>query len=60
MQNECKSNANADQKQSNKTKLNNIKLNQNKKEDINNGFSALSGDDDFKIDFPLSKSGMDF
>lgn len=44
MQNECKSNANADQKQSNKTKLNNIKLNQNKKEDINNGFSALSGD----------------
>ena len=43
MQNECKSNANADQKQSNKTKLNNIKLNQNKKEDINNGFSALSG-----------------
>ena len=44
MQNECKSNANVDQKQSNKTKLNNIKLNQNKKEDINNGFSALSGD----------------
>ena len=44
MQNECKSNANAYQKQSNKTKLNNIKLNQNKKEDINNGFSAPSGD----------------
>ena len=44
MQNECKSKANADQKQSNKTKLNNIKLNQNKKEDINKGSSALSGD----------------
>jgi hypothetical protein len=60
MQNECKSNANVDQKQSNKNKLNNTKLNQNKKEDINKGSSALSGDDDFKIDFPLSKSGMDF
>ena len=44
MQNECKSNANADQKQSNKTKLNNIKLNQNKKEDINKSSPALTGD----------------
>jgi hypothetical protein len=55
MQNECKSNANADQKQSNKTKLNNNKLNQTKldytkKEDINkkdntpDGVVALSGD----------------
>ena len=55
MQNECKSNANAYQKQSNKTKLNNNKLNENKlnytkKEDINkkenlpNGAVALSGD----------------
>lgn len=30
-----------------------------KKENKKN-VSALSGDDDFKIDFPLSKSGMDF
>lgn len=43
MQKECKSNAYADQKQSNKNKLNNTKLNQNKKEDINKGSSALSG-----------------
>lgn len=44
MQNECKSNANADQKQSNKIKLNKIKLDYTKKEDINkkNGF-ALTG-----------------
>lgn len=62
MQNECKSNASAMQKQcksnANKTKLNNNKLKETKKEDINNS-SALSGDD-FKTDFPLSKSGMDF
>ena len=50
MQNECKSNANADQKQSNKIKLNNNKLNYTKKEDINkkenspNGAVAFSGD----------------
>ena len=44
MQNECKSNANADQKQSNKIKLNKTKLDYTKKEDINkkNG-SALTG-----------------
>ena len=35
MQNECKSNANADQKQCNKTKLNKTKLDYTKKEDIN-------------------------
>ena len=50
MQNECKSNANADQKQSNKIKLNNNKLNYTKKEDINKkdntpcGAVALSGE----------------
>ena len=46
MQNECKSNANADQKQSNKTKLNKTKLDYTKKEDINNtpdGDNALTG-----------------
>ena len=35
MQNECKSNANAEQMQSNKTKLNKTKLDYTKKEDIN-------------------------
>ena len=50
MQNECKSNANANQKQSNKTKLNKTKLDYTKKEDINkkdntpDGVDALSGD----------------
>lgn len=44
MQMECKSNANADQKQSNKTKLNKTKLDYTKKEDINkNNGSALTG-----------------
>ena len=49
MQNECKSNANADQKQCNKIKLNKTKLDYTKKEDINkknnapNGVSALVG-----------------
>ena len=44
MQNECKSNANAYQKQSNKTKLNKTKLDYTKKEDINKKeCSALSG-----------------
>ena len=46
MQNECKSNANADQKQSNKIKLNKTKLDYTKKEDINNtpdGDNALTG-----------------
>lgn len=46
MQMECKSKANADQKQSNKTKLNKTKLDYTKKEDINNmpdGDSALTG-----------------
>lgn len=44
MQNECKSNANADQKQSNKIKLNKTKLDYTKKEDINkNNGSALTG-----------------
>lgn len=44
MQNECKSNANVEQMQSNKIKLNNTKLNYIKKEDINKKKSfALSG-----------------
>ena len=49
MQNECKSNANADQKQCNKIKLNKTKLDYTKKEDINkknnapDGVSALPG-----------------
>ena len=46
MQMECKSKANADQKQSNKTKLNKTKLDYTKKEDINNtpdGDNALTG-----------------
>lgn len=46
MQMECKSNANANQKQINKTKLNKIKLDYTKKEDINNtpdGDNALTG-----------------
>lgn len=46
MQTECKSSANANQKQSNKTKLNKIKLDYTKKEDINNtpdGDNALTG-----------------
>lgn len=46
MQMECKSNANAHQKQCNKTKLNKTKLDYTKKEDINNtpdGDNALAG-----------------
>jgi hypothetical protein len=42
--------------QQKKIKENKRKENKKNKENI----SALSGDDDFKIDFPLSKSGMDF
>ena len=44
MQNECKSNANADQKQSNKTKLNKTKLDYTKKEDINKKNNTPDGD----------------
>jgi hypothetical protein len=58
MQNECKSNANALQNDANKNKLDKTKLKKNKKEDINN--SDNSPDGDFKTDFPLSKSKMDF
>lgn len=45
MQNECKSNANADQKQSNKTKLNKTKLDYTKKEDINKKDNTPDGED---------------
>lgn len=58
MQNECKSNANVLQNDANKNKLNQTKFKKNKKEDINN--SDNSPDGDFKTDFPLSKSKMDF
>ena len=51
----AKADAKADAQQK-KTKENKIKENKKNKENV----SALSGDDDFKIDFPLSKSGMDF
>ena len=44
MQNECKSNANADQMQCNKTKLNKTKLNYTKKEDINKKDNTPDGD----------------
>ena len=45
MQNECKSNANAYQKQSNKTKLNKTKLDYTKKEDINKKDNTPDGED---------------
>jgi hypothetical protein len=51
----AKANAKADAQQ-NKIKENKRKENKKNKENV----SALSGEDDFKIDFPLSKSGMDF
>ena len=44
MQNECKSNANAEQKQCNKTKLNKTKLNYTKKEDINKKDNTPDGE----------------
>ena len=56
MQNECKSNANANQKQSNKTKLNKTKLDYTKKEDINKKDNTPDGDDVLTDDFvPLEK-----
>jgi hypothetical protein len=51
----AKADAKADAQQK-KIKENKRKENKKNKENI----SALSGDDDFRIDFPLSKSGMDF
>ena len=44
MQNECKSNANAYQMQSNKTKLNKTKLDYTKKEDINKKDNTPDGE----------------
>ena len=44
MQNECKSNANAYQMQSNKTKLNKTKLDYTKKEDINKRNNTPDGE----------------
>ena len=56
MQMECKINANADQKQSNKTKLNKTKLDYTKKEDINKKYNTPNGDDVLTDDFvPLEK-----
>ena len=56
MQMECKSKANADQKQSNKTKLNKTKLDYTKKEDINKKDNTPNGDDVLTDDFvPLEK-----
>ena len=65
MQNECKSNANADQKQSNKTKLNKTKLNKTKldytkKEDINKKDNTPNGDDVLTDDFVPLEQVIDF
>lgn len=65
MQNECKSNANAEQKQSNKTKLNKTKLNKTKldytkKEDINKKDNTPNGDDVLTDDFVPLEQVIDF